>query len=130
MSDKSKPTEADPRIKELRGEAAALIRKYLWLSKTPPMMNVQDSRPWTMGRDLSMWNALVKEGNDPEEINGAITVVRKRTRIVGPMTMHIFYSNAGKTRPIFEQCKSAWLSEQDKKPKRFVDVLKEIVADG
>ena len=125
----SKP-EVDPRIKELRGEAAALIRKYLWLSKTPPVSPQTFDKPWTMGRELSMWNALVREGNDPEEINGAITVVRKRLRIVGPMTLHIFYSNGGKTRPIFEQCKSAWLKDQDKKPKRFIDVLKEIVADG
>ena len=82
-----------------------------------------------MGRDLSMWNALVKEGNDPETVNGAITVVRKRTRIVGPMTMHIFYSNGGKTRPIFEQCKSRWLATEKEGPRQFRDVLREVM-DG
>lgn len=125
---KSKPTEVDPRINELRGEAASLIRTYLWRSERPPKS--RDARPWTMGRELSMWNALVREGNDPEQINGAIMTVRSLTRITGPMTLHIFYSNAGKTRPIFEQCKSAWLKDSEKKPKHLSDVLKEIMSNG
>ncbi len=125
----SKPTEVDPRIKELRGEAASLIRTYLWRSSNPPRS--RDGRPWTMGRELSIWNALVAEGNDPEEINGAIMKVRGlMTRVSGPMTLHIFYSNGGKTRPIFEQCKSAWLKDSEKKPKHLSDVLKEIMSDG
>ena len=123
----SKPTEPDSYVGPMRGEAAALIRKHLWRSKNPP--EPFNERSWTMGRDLSIWNALVREGNDPEEINGAITKVRDLTRITGPMTLHIFYSNGGKTRPIFEQCKSAWLADSEKRPKRFVDVLREIV-DG
>ena len=121
----------DPTLNELRGEAAALIRKHLWRSKTPPQLYLAETlRPWTMGRDLSMWNALVKEGNDPETINGAITKVRGLLRhIPGPMTMHIFYSNGGKTRPIFEQCKSAWLKEEKEGPRQFKDVLREVM-DG
>ena len=114
---------------ELRGEAAALIRKHLWRSKTPPQVPTElnwDHRAWNMGRELSMWNALVREGNDPETVNGAITKVRGMTGIHGPMTLHIFYSNGGKTRPIFEQCKSRWLTEDKKRPKRFKDILKDL----
>ncbi len=111
-------------MKELRGDAAALIRKHLWQStKAPPS---RDGRPWTMGRELSMWNALVREGNDPEEVNGAITNVRALTNISGPMTLHIFYSNGGKTRPIFEQCKSRWLASEKEGPRRFKDVMKDL----
>lgn len=127
------PTEVDPRINELRGEAAALIRQHLWRSKSPPQVPADmnhDPRPWHMGRDLSIWNALVREGNDPETVNGAITKVRKLlSRIPGPMTMHIFYSNGGKTRPIFEQSKSAWLRDQEKQPKLFKDALRSVL-DG
>lgn len=119
---------SDAALNELRGEAASLIRTYLWLSERPPQS--RDSRPWTMGRELSMWNALVREGNDPEAINGAITLVRKMIRIQGPMTLHIFYSNGGKTRPIFEQCKTLWLDTQEKNPKHLGAVLREIMSDG
>ena len=119
---------ADPALNELRGEAAALIRKHLWQSNMTPGHS-RDGRPWNMGRDLSMWNALVREGNDPEIVNGAITVVRAVTNISGPMTLHIFYSNGGKTRPIFEQCKSRWLSDQENQPTLFKDALRSIV-DG
>ena len=114
-------------LNELRGEAAALIRKHLWLSKDPPQRRLPTGPPWTMNRELSMWNALVKEGNDPEAVNGAITLVRKMIRIQGPMTLQIFYSNGGKTRPIFEQCKTLWLDTQEKNPKHLSDVLREIM---
>lgn len=121
---------ADPALNELRGEAAALIRKHLWRStQCPALSMLGDHRPWHMGRELSMWNALVREGNDPETLNGAITKVRALTGIPGPMTMHIFYSNGGKTRPIFEQCKSAWLKEEKEGPRQFKDVLREVM-DG
>ncbi len=117
---------ADPALNEIRGEAARLIRTHLWQSATPPRSS--NGRPWHMGRDLSMWNALVKEGNDPETINGAITVVRQLMgNISGPMTMQIFYGNGGKTRPIFEQCKSRWLATEKEGPKRFIDVLREVM---
>ena len=129
MSKKSKPTEVDSRIKEFRGEAAALIRHHLWRSKTPPQDNDRMHRRWTMGRELSMWNALVAEGNDPETINGAITKVRALMNISGPMTLHIFYSNGGKTRPIFEQCKSAWLASEKEGPQQMKDVLRSVL-DG
>ena len=130
--EKSKPTEVDPRLNELRGEAASLIRTYLWQSEKPPPRSMLsgDQRPWTMGRDLSMWNALVREGNDPETVNGAITLVRKMIRIQGPMTLQIFYGNGGKTRPIFEQCKTAWLKDTQKKPKHLSGILREIMSDG
>ena len=114
-------------LKEIRGEAARLIRKHLWQSNHAPQS--RDGRHWHMGRDLSIWNRLVAEGNDPETVNGAITVVRKLTGIHGPMTLTIFYGNSGKTRPIFEQSKSRWLTEDKQRPKRFIDVLRSIV-DG
>ena len=82
-----------------------------------------------MGRDLSMWNRLIAEGNDPETVNGAITKVRDHTGISGPMTMAIFYSTKGNARPIFEQCKSAWLNDQRNQPQQFRDVLREVM-DG
>ena len=128
-------SNADPRINELRGEAASLVRTHLWRSENPPPLYdpVRDCYyhgSWNMGRELSIWNALVAEGEDPEVVNGAITKVRALTRISGPLTLKIFYGRGGKTRPIFEQCKSAWLKDSENKPKRFMDVLREIVADG
>lgn len=116
---------SDPALNELRGEAARLIRVNLWQSADPPPS--RNGKPWHMGRDLSMWNALVREGNDPETVNGAITVVRKLTGISGPMTLNIFYSNGGKTRPIFEQCKARWLNAQERAPKQFKDILRSLV---
>ena len=110
---------------ELRGEAARLIRKHLWQSSTPPAP-YHGGPGWNMGRDLSIWNRLVAEGNDPETVNGAITVVRKLTGIHGPMTLVIFYGRGGKTRPIFEQCKARWLKTEKEGPKRFKDVMKDL----
>ncbi len=127
---------ADPALNELRGEAARLIRIHLWQSKHAPLLSAfhdgvwssARERVWHMGRDLSMWNRLVAEGNDPETVNGAITVVRQiMGGITGPMTMQIFYGNGGKTRPIFEQCKSRWLATEKEGPKRFIDVLREVM---
>ena len=112
-------------LNELRGEAARLIRTHLWQSPNPPPSRT--AHPWHMGRDLSMWNRLVAEGNDAETVNGAITLVRQVTDITGPMTLAIFYGNGGKTRPIFEQCKSRWLATEKEGPKQFKDVLREIV---
>ncbi len=126
---RSTPTEASQEINEIRGEAAVLIRRHLWRASCPPILEV-GGRPWHMGRDLSMWNRLVAEGNDPETINGAITVVRQiMGGITGPMTMQIFYGNGGKTRPIFEQCKSRWLATEKEGPRQFKDVLREVM-DG
>ena len=112
----SDPTE----LKRLRGDAATLIRRHLWQSKRPPNSG---GRVWHMGRDLSIWNALVREGEDPETVNGAIAKVRALTNISGPMTLHIFYSSSGKTRPIFEQAKSKWLAEQKANPQTFKQIL-------
>ena len=113
-------------LNELRGEAAVLIRSHLWRSSCPPILAV-GGRAWHMGRDLSIWNALVREGNDTEVVNGAITVVRAVTNISGPMTLTIFYSRAGKARPIFEQCKARWLNDAETQPKLFKDVLRGLV---
>ena len=79
-----------------------------------------------MGRDLSIWNQLVSEGNDPETINGAITTVRQVTGISGPITLAIFYGRGGKTRPIFEQSKTRWLDSQRGGSQRFKDILRQL----
>ena len=42
------------------------------------------------------------------------------------MTMVIFYSNSGKTRPIFEQAKSKWLAEQEAQPHTFKQILEDM----
>lgn len=61
----------DP-LHQARGEAAALIRLHLWKGDTPPD---RCGAGWTMGRELSVWNNLVKRFT-PEEVNGAIEVCR------------------------------------------------------
>ena len=74
-----------------RSEAVPLIYEHLWLGKRPPRS--PDKRPWTIGRELSIWNILVAAHFRPADINGAITVVRKlRKDWEGtPVRMTAFY---------------------------------------
>ena len=90
----------------LRGDAAALIRLHLWQGKIPPKS--PDKRPWTMSRELSIWNLLVKGRFNPDDINGAIAVMRTVRPYDGQMTLRWFYwfkkdEGFGST-PFLEQC--------------------------
>ena len=106
-------------VTEMRGEAAALIREHLWLGKTPPRS--VDRRPWTMGRELSIWNLLVAAHFRPCDINGAITVARKLRRDWEgtPVRMTVFYwqrqGGVFTATPFLEQCIGYHLSHIDRR---------------
>jgi hypothetical protein len=85
------------------GEAAVLIREFLWLGKTPPPPPHPSQPPWHMGRDLSIYKRLMQSGRTAEEINEAIRHVRMvMTNHAGvPLSMLcLYHSNA---TPIFER---------------------------
>jgi hypothetical protein len=102
---------------EMRGEAAALIRKHLWLGTRPPPPHPTD-RPWHMGRDLSIWKRLVLLGQDAEELNGAIEVVREllpdHAHI--PLRLTVFYNRQGYATPLLEEAKGRWQKRRLVKP--------------
>lgn len=97
--------------KSAMGEAASLIRTHLWLSTTPPPPPDPNDRAWHMGRDLSIWQRLLFNGRDPEEINGAIEFARHIIHQDGvPLRMTIFYH--AKATPVYEQARAAWINAQ------------------
>ena len=77
---------------ELRSEAAGLIRKHLWNGASEKDLPPAFGKPWTMGRDLNIWNALTKHYKT-EELNAAIRVARslRPDWQDQPMTMRCFY---------------------------------------
>ena len=99
-----------PETKQLMGEAAALIRTNLWQGTVPPPS--PDKRPWSMGRELNIWKRLVAGGFKPEEINGAISVIRTVRPYDGKMRLTWFYwykrgGGFGGT-PLLEMCIGYW----------------------
>ena len=84
------------------GEAAVLIRQFLWLGKTPPAPPHPSQGPWHMGRDLSVYRRLLQSGRTPEEINTAIRNVRRvlRNHEGVPLSMLCLYHS--KATPVFE----------------------------
>ena len=98
---------------KLRGDAAALIRTHLWMSKTPPPS--PDSNRWHMGRELNVWTRLVHLGVDPEELNGAIKFARSVIhQPEEPLRLTIFYWNGA--TPKYEQARAAWIKSLDDVP--------------
>ena len=112
----------------LRSEAVPLIHQHLWLGKKPPRS--PDKRPWSIARDLSIWNLLVEAKFDPEHINGAITVVRTlRSDWEGePLKLTIFYwqRQGGEfcSTPFLEAAIGYWLNRQtrERREKKRLDV--------
>jgi hypothetical protein len=96
-------------LNTFRGDAAALIRKHLWLGKTVP----PDAPPgWGIARDLDVWNRLV-EDNHPEHVNGAIQAARaalKGDLRAGPLTMAVF-AQTGR-RDLIERAIAHWRRDQ------------------
>lgn len=54
-------------------EAAGIIRRHVWRGIMPPS---PDRRPWSMARELHIWQRLVDAGHDPHELNAALTMLR------------------------------------------------------
>ena len=61
--------------------AAAAIRRHLWQPGPPGPLG---GRPWTMGRELQVFDRLVAHGWDPVELLGAIEHIRTITGTTGP----------------------------------------------
>lgn len=102
----------------LRSAAVPLIQDHLWLSKVPPRS--LDAKPWTIGRELSIWNLLVAANFEPEHINGAITVVRtlRRDWDGQPLRMSVFYwkrQGGFCATPFLEQCIGYYLTRRARK---------------
>lgn len=96
----------DADTKQAMGDAAALIREHLWQGREPPRAP-DHPRKWTMGRELSIWKRLVSAGWSPEELNGAISVVRTVRPYDGKMRLTWFYfrTKDGWTgTPLLEAC--------------------------
>ena len=66
--------------------AAAAIREHLWQPWPPPPLG---GRPWTMGRELQIFDQLARHV-DPIELIGAIEHVRAVTCTQGPIRMTWF----------------------------------------
>lgn len=111
--------ELTDKEKRLRGEAAALIRKYFWRGTEPPLS--PDDKPWTMGRELNIWTILVvRGGRNPEALNGAIEVAcRVRPDITEPMRMTYFYHHGSENGPggtvLLERCIAYWHAHDTRK---------------
>lgn len=101
----SKERPLTPEEKEAMGEAAELIRKNLWLGKTPPPPPHPNDKPWSMARDLSIWKRLLFLGHSAEELNGAIENARSvlSNHDGVPLRMTIFYNHQGYAMPALEQ---------------------------
>lgn len=101
-----------PAENQAMGDAAELIRTHLWLGNRPP--RYQDSRPWTMGRDLSIWKRLLFTGRTPPEINGVIENVRGVLRHLNQdekLTMRCLYFD--RATAVYEQARSRWIQGQE-----------------
>lgn len=115
-------------LHKYRSDAVPLIQTHLWLGKEPPRS--VDKRPWSMARELSIWNLLVKANFKPEHINGAIAVTRKlRPDWDGEkLRLTIFYwSRQGgvfTATPFLEQCIGYHLSRvgRESRERRRLDV--------
>jgi len=118
-------------LHELRSEAVPLIKEHLWLADEPPPS--PDKRPWSIARDLSVWNRLVDAGYDPEHLNGAISVCREVARnMSGPKTLCVFYwrtDDGFNATPFLERCIAKYLKKEageDRRTRRaqFDDYLR------
>ena len=65
----------------LRAAAAEAIRAYLWQPHPPGPLG---GRPWTMGRELEIFDRLISRGVDPLVLLGAIEHIRTITGTTGP----------------------------------------------
>ena len=100
----SPQSKSDLTTEEL-GEAAVLIREFLWLGKTPPPPPHPSQPPWHMGRDLSIYKRLLQSGRTAEQINLAIRHVRSVLRDCSgvPLRLTVFYNGHEYATPLFEQ---------------------------
>jgi hypothetical protein len=104
----------------LRSEAVPLIKLHLWGSRHPPTS--PDGRPWTIARDLNIWNRLVT-GFKPAHVNGAITVVRKLRHEWAneALRLTVFYwrrPGGFCATPFLEECIGYWLKREEREHAR------------
>ncbi len=64
--------------------AAAAIRRHLWQPEPPGPLG---GRPWTMARELQVFDRLIAHGWDRDELLGAIEHVRAIANTKGPARM-------------------------------------------
>lgn len=63
------------------GDFCTLVRKHLWQSKKPP------GSGWNMGREINIRRAMLKQGEDPEVIDGVVAQYQG-----DPVTMRIYWA--------------------------------------
>jgi hypothetical protein len=109
-----KTTNLSPEEVQALGDAAALIRKHLWLGPDPPPPPHPNDRPWHLGRDLNIWKLIHKKTpHSPDAINGAIEHARGVLSHQNgtPLSMRIFW-HAESGTPILEQAVGAYHKAQ------------------
>ena len=101
---------------ELRGEFAQLVRKHLWQSKEPP------AKDWTMGREFSIRDRLLAQGESPEIINSVVARYRG-----DPATMKVYW--AKDSRPRWEIDKNECLKSQPARVPKGLPTVGEILSE-
>lgn len=96
---------------------AGLIKSELWLGKDPPPS--PDTKPWTMGREHSVFKQLLK-GWSAEELVGALSVIQTVNPYDKPRRGTVFYGTRVDPKdrariiwtgtPMLERCVSYWIS--------------------
>lgn len=72
------------------GECAGMIRIHLWQPTMPVFHG--EPREWSMGRELNIFKILVGAGFRPEDVIGAVSVVRSlKPDWTGPLSLRVFY---------------------------------------
>lgn len=132
---KYEPKAKDPTAYALKSEAAPLIREHLWLGNVPPPPPHPSDKPWSMARDLHIWQHLVDAGYTPELLNGAITTVRGiMTNGNGerPLTMRVFWWKGA--TPLVEQAIGEFCkreieegSKQGRLPPTVRDIMRRMI---
>ncbi len=92
----------------LRSAAAEAIRAHLWQPHPPGPLG---GRPWTMGRELQIFDRLVSHGWDPLELLGAIEHVRAVANTRGPARL-TWLVHPQRGRALLSRCVAAYHASQ------------------
>lgn len=91
----------------LRAAAADAIRHYLWQPTAPGPLG---GRPWTMGRELRIFDQLCKH-MDPLELIGAIAHVRALAGTEGPARL-TWLTHRQRGQALLSRCVAAFHASQ------------------
>ena len=124
LNSASKDTGASPVVEnseneqsdEFRGEFAQLVRRHLWQSKEPP------AKDWTMGREYSIRDRLIAQGESPEIINAVYERYRGP-----PATGKIYW--AKDSRPRWEIDKNECLKSQPARVPKGLPTVGEVLSE-